>query len=347
MPGSAIRRFRFVAVAWALAAGLAGVVAARADEPFYAHRVVRIVVGYGPGGGFDIGARILARHLGRHVPGAPAIVVENMPGAGGLIAANHLYRVARPDGLTIGHFTGGLILGQVFGQKGIEFDARRFEYVGAPERERIACALAKGSGVQSVDAWVASRALVKLGGTGPGAAQESATRILRAALGLPIQLVSGYRGTGDVRLAVDSGELGGACMNWSSMRAAWAESLSAGGVSVVLLATPYALPELPGVPLALDLARTAEARRLIELAIHDQSALSRPYALPPGTPADRVRTMRDAFQAALADPAFLADAQRARLDVDPVPADELGRAVHRLFAVDPAMAAQLRSILFD
>jgi tripartite-type tricarboxylate transporter receptor subunit TctC len=347
MPGSAIRRFRVVSVACALTVGLAAAVAVRADEPFYANRAVRIVVGYGPGGGFDIGARILARHLGRHVPGAPAVVVENMPGAGGLIAANHLYRVARPDGLTIGHFTGGLLLGQVFGQKGVEFDARGFEYLGAPERERIACVLAKGAGVPSVDAWVASRAVVKFGGTGPGTAQESATRTLKAALGLPIQPVTGYRGTGEVRLAVESGELGGACMNWSSMRAAWAESLKTGGVSVVLLATPYGLPEMPGVPLAIDLARTAEARRLIELGIHDQSALARPYALPPGTPADRVRIMREAFQATLADPAFLADAQRARIDVDPVPAEELARAVHRLFAMDPALAVQLRSILFE
>jgi tripartite-type tricarboxylate transporter receptor subunit TctC len=347
MPGFAIRRHRFAAVACALMVGLAGVVAARADEPFYANRVVRIVVGYGPGGGFDIGARLLARHMGRHVPGAPAVVVENMPGAGGLVAANHLYRVARPDALTIGHFSGGLVLGQVFGQKGIEFDARRFEYLGAPERERIACVLSKAAGARTIDDWVASRAVVKFGGSVPGAAQESATRTLRAALGLPLQLVSGYRGTGEIRLAVESGELGGACMNWSSMRAAWADSLSAGGVSVVLLATPSRLPELPGVPLAVDLARTAEARQLIELAIHDQSALSRPYVLPPATPADRVRILREAFQATLADPAFLAEAQRARLDVDPVPADELASAVHRLFAVDPALAGQLRRILFE
>jgi tripartite-type tricarboxylate transporter receptor subunit TctC len=345
MPGSAIRRFRVVSVACALVAGLVGL--GRADEPFHASRVVRIVVGYGPGGGFDIGARILARHMGRHVPGAPTIVVENMPGAGGLVAANHLYRVARPDGLTIGHFSGGLVLGQVFGQKGIEFDARRFEYLGAPERERIACVLSKGAGARTLDAWVAARTVVKFGGTVPGAAQESATRTLRAALGLPLQLVSGYRGTGEIRLAVESGELGGACMNWSSIRAAWAESLSGGGARVVLLATPARPPELPGVPLAIDLAPTAEARRLIELAIHDQSALSRPYVLPPGTPADRVRILREAFQATLADPAFLADAERARLDVDPVPADELARAVDRLFAVDPALAGQLRSILFE
>jgi tripartite-type tricarboxylate transporter receptor subunit TctC len=347
MPRSANRRVRFVSVACALTVGLAGVVTGSAEESFYANKVVRLVVGYGPGGGFDISARILARHLGRHVPGAPAIVVENMPGAGGLIAANHLYRVARPDGLTIGHFSGGLFLGQVFGQKGVEFDARRFEYLGAPERERIACVLSKASGAQTVDAWVASRAVIKFGGSVPGAAQENATRALKAALGLPLQLVSGYRGTGDIRLAVESGELGGACMNWSSMRAAWAESLSAGGVSVVLLATPSPLTELPGVPLAIDLARTAEARRLIELAIHDQSALSRPFVLPPGTPADRVRVLREAFQATLGDPAFVAEAQRARLEVDPVPADELGRVVQRLFAMDPALAGQLRSILFE
>jgi tripartite-type tricarboxylate transporter receptor subunit TctC len=346
MSSRVVRRRGLASVACALAIGAGGVVA-RADEPFYANRTIRIVVGYGPGGGFDLFSRVLARHMGRHVPGVPAIVVENMPGAGGLIAANHLYRVARPDGLSIGHFTGGLLLAQVLGQKGIEFDARRFEYLGAAERERIACVLSEGSGARSLDGWVTSRVLVKFGGTVPGAAQDSATRVLRTALGLPIQLVSGYRGTGEIRLAVESGELGGACLNWSSLRTAWAESLGAGAVSVVLLATPHPLAELPGVPLAIDLARTAEGRRLIELAIHDQGALSRPYVLPPGTPADRVRDLRLAFQATLNDPVFLAEVERARLDVDPVSAAELDRAVHRLSILDAALAAQLRGILFE
>ncbi|MGH7265270.1 MAG: Bug family tripartite tricarboxylate transporter substrate binding protein [Candidatus Rokuibacteriota bacterium] len=318
-----------------------------ADEAFYRNRTVRIVVGYSAGGGFDFYSRALARHIGRHIPGEPTVVVENMPGAGGLIAANHLYRVARPDGLTVGHFTGGLLLGQVLGQKGAEFEARRFEYVGAPAKEHIACAVTSASGVTSVPEWRRARAPLKLGGSVPGASQDTATRIVKAALGLPIQLVTGYRGTAEIRLAADSGEIGGACFNWTSMRAGWTEALRAGEVRVVLLATPAPLPELPGVPLAIDLAPSPEARRLIQVGIHDQGALARPYVLPPGTPAERVRTLRRAFEATLRDAVFVAEAERARLDIDAVPGDELARIVDRLAELQPPIRATLRSVLFD
>src|SRR5207244_9961777 len=125
---------------------------------FYKGKVIRIVVGFTAGGGFDTYSRTIARHMGRHVPGNPTIVVENMPGAGSLISANYLYKIAKPDGLTIGHFIGGLLLGQVIGQKGIEFDARKFEYVGAPTTDHVVCALTKASGIPSFEKWMASPA---------------------------------------------------------------------------------------------------------------------------------------------------------------------------------------------
>jgi tripartite-type tricarboxylate transporter receptor subunit TctC len=318
-----------------------------ADEPFYQGRTLRLVVGYPPGGGFDVYTRVLARHLARHVPGGPTVVVENMPGAGGLVAANHLYRVARSDGLTVGHFTGGLLLGPLLQQPGADFDARGFEYVGAPAREQIACALSRASGIASLDAWRAARTPVTMGGTGPGTAQESATRIVRAALDLPIRIVSGYRGTADVRLAVESGEISGACVNWSSMRTGWAEPLRTGEVTVVLAISARPIPELPRVPLAIDGARTPDGRRLVEVGVHDQGVLARPYVLPPGTPPGRVRLLRQAFQATLDDPAFRADADRARLEVDPVSGEELGKVVERLSGLEPVLVRRLRSVLLE
>lgn len=318
-----------------------------ADEPFYRGRTIRLVVGYPPGGGFDVYSRVLARHLGRHVPGSPTVIVENMPGAGGLVAANHLYRVARPDGLSVGHFTGGLLLGPLLQQAGADFDARGFEYVGAPAREQIACALRRAAGIGSIDAWRASRTPVTMGGTGPGTAQESATRIVRAALDLPIRIVSGYRGTADLRLAIDSGELAGACVNWSSMRSGWSEVLGTGVVTVVLAVAARPIPELPGVPLAIDLARTPEGRRLVEVGVHDQGALARPYLLAPGTPPGRVQLLREAFRATLDDPAFRAEAERARLDVDPVSGEDLAAVVERLSALEPALVRRLRAVLLE
>ncbi len=329
----------------ALGAMLAGDL--RADESFYRSRALRLVVGYPPGGGFDVYSRLLGRHLGRHIPGEPTIVVENMPGAGGLIAANHLYRIARPDGLSVGHFTGGLLLGPVLQQPGAEFDPRGFEYVGAPAREQIACALSRASGIASVDAWRGARTPVKMGGTGPGTTQESATRIVRAALELPIRVVSGYRGTGDVRLAVESGELAGACVNWSSMRAGWAEALRTGEAIVVLAVSPRPIPELPGIPLAIDLARTPEGRRLVEIGVHDQGALARPYVLPPGTPPARVQLLRQAFRATLDDPAFRSEADRAKLEIDPVSGEELGQVVDRFSSLEPELVRRLRAVLLE
>ena len=186
--------------------------AAAAADDFYRGKSVRIVVGFSAGGGFDTYARALARHLGRNIPGNPGVVVENMTGAGSLIAANHVFKVAKPDGLTIGHFIGGLFLGQVLGQPGIEFDARKFEFIGAPVSDHVVCAMTKASGITSIDKWMAAKTPLKMGGIAPGTSTpDNATRILKAALGLPIQLVSGYKGTADIRLAAEGGEVAGGC----------------------------------------------------------------------------------------------------------------------------------------
>lgn len=333
-----------------LAVALSPRVAAPQDETeaFYRGRTIRIIVGVAPGGGFDAYSRLLARHLGRHLAGFPAIVVENMPGAGSLIAANYLFKVAKPDALAVGNFIGGLFLGQALGQKGIEFDARRFEFLGAPAKNHVVCAFTRASGITSLDAWRAARAPVKMGGEAPGASTpDNATRVLGAALGLPVQLVSGYKGTAQIRLAAEAGELAGGCWGWDSIKATWRQALETGEVVVVLQAAPKAHPDLGQVPLAVDLARTEEARQLIELGIHADSAIVRSYTLPPGTPRTRVRALRQAFQDTLRDPAFLAEADKARLGVDPVSGDEVERIVNGFFSLEPAAMLRLRGVLFD
>src|SRR6266540_2925521 len=151
---------------------LASMAPAGAQPRFFEGKTVRIIVGFSAGGGYDTYSRVIARHLGRHIPGKPSVIVENMPGAGSLIAANHLYKIAKPDGLTIGNFAGGLVLAQVLGQPGIEFDARKFAWLGVPTRETCVCALTKASGVTSTDAWIGAKAPVKLGGTGVGATTD-------------------------------------------------------------------------------------------------------------------------------------------------------------------------------
>ena len=316
-------------------------------QSFYEGKTVRIIVGLAPGGGFDTYARAIARHLGKHIPGNPTVIVENMPGAGSLISANHIYKVAKPDGLTVAKFNGSLMLGQVLGQPGVEFDARKFEFVGAAVKEDVACGLTKASGITSVEKWMASSTPVKLGGVAPGGSPDNTARILKAALGLPIQLVSGYKGTAEIRLAADSGEVAGACWSWESMRATWRNALQAGDAVAVLQVTARSFPDLPNVPLAINLAKTDEARRLIQVGVQNSSAFARPFVLPPGTPKERVQILRKALQETLKDSAFLAEAEKAKLTLDPVTGEELEKMVGELFTLEPALLAKLKEILYN
>jgi tripartite-type tricarboxylate transporter receptor subunit TctC len=316
-------------------------------QDFYKGHTLRIVVGFSAGGGFDTYARTIGRHIPRYIPGSPSVLVENMTGAGSLVAANYVFKVAKPDGLTMGHFIGGFFLGQVLGQPGIEFDARKFEFVGAPVTEDVVCAVTKASGITSTDKWFASKTPVKLGGTATGAyAPDNLIRILKSALGLPIQLVSGYKGTADIRLAAESGELHGSCWSWDSIKSTWRKALDAGIALPVLRAVSAEFPDLPGVPTAASFAKTQEARQLIEVGIDDGSKYARPFVLPPGTPKERVAILRRAFQETLKDPAFLAELEKAKLGLEPVKGEELEEMVSRLFKLSPSLIAKLKSILY-
>ena len=316
-----------------------------ATDDFYEGKTIRIVVGFAAGGGFDTYSRVIARHMGKHIPGKPTIVVENMTGAGSLIAANYVYKAAKPDGLTIGHFIGNLLMGQILGRTGIEFDARKFEYIGIPVKDKPVCALTKRSGIRSMEEWTAAKTPVKLGGTAPGTTTDDIAKILKAALRLPIQLVAGYRGTADIRLAADSGELAGGCWGWDSIRATWRQAIESGDAVVVLQTVPKPSPELPKVPLAISFAKTEEARQLIQAGIHDQSDITRPYVLGPGTPKERVRTIRRAFAETINDPEFLAEAEKAKLDIEPMTGEELEKTVMGLFNLSPALVAKLVDVI--
>jgi tripartite-type tricarboxylate transporter receptor subunit TctC len=315
-----------------------------AAAPFYEGKTVHLIVGNSPGGGFDAYARTIARHMGKYVPGNPTIIVENMPAAAGMMAANSLFKVSKPDGLTIGHFLGSLFLRQAFNLEGVEFDAQKFEFIGAPVKTYPVCALTKASGITSVDKWMSSKTPVKLGGQMPLADPDNIIRILRAALGLPIQLVSGYKGTAEIRLAAEGGEISGAAWGWESLKVTWRKGLESGEVIPMVQAVPKALPDLPNVPLAINLAKTAEGKYLIE-KLHNTSAFMRPFVMPPGTPKDRVELLRKAFMEALKDKEFLAETAKAQLGIDPVSGDELEKAVAGTFKTDPASLARFKEVL--
>lgn len=332
-------------VLFSFTALVTGYSAVDAQEPSFEGKTIRIVVGFSAGGGFDAYARAIARHIGRHLPGKPSVIVDNMPGAGSLVAANHIYNQAKPDGLTIGHFIGGLIMGQLFGNPGTQFDAQKFEWIGAPAKLEAVCALTKASGIADLRQWAAAKSPVKLGATGPGSETYDVPKVLQASLNLPMQVVSGYKGTADIRVAAESGELAGICWGWEAMKGQWSNALANDNAKVVVQALPTAHSDLPRVPLAIEVAKTEQAKQLIQVGIHDQSAILRPYAFPPKTPKNIVESMRRAFQETMKDPQFLAEMKQAKLSVDPVKAEEIQGIVAGLFRLDSVLMAKLKDIL--
>lgn len=326
---------------------LASTTIAIAQTDFYQGKTIRIIVGFSPGGGYDALARMLSRHMPKYIPGHPTILVENMTGAGSLLAANHIYKVAKPDGLSMGHFSGGFAFNQVMGQPGIELDTQKFVYVGAVARDESAIALTKASGVTSMEKWFAVKTPVKLGTTGPGAfGTDNVIKVIKAALNLPIQIISGYKGTADMRLAAESGEIDGTTWGWDSMRGTWQKALETGTVVVVLQTVPKPFPDLAKVPLAIDFAKTPEAKQLIEIGIHFPSKITKTLALPPGTPLDRAQILQKALQETVKDPDFIAEADKAKIGLAPVTADEMKKTVDGIFKLDPGILAKLKTILF-
>lgn len=316
-----------------------------AQDSFYKGKAIRVIVGLAPGGGFDTYSRVIARHMGKHIPGNPTIVVENMPGAASLLSANYIYRVAKPDGLTIGNFIGGLSFQQLLGLPGVEFDAPKFEFLGVPAQDNFMIGVAKSTGITSVEQWKASGKVIKIGGVAPGGGTDDIPKVLKATLDLPLQLVSGYKGTGPVRLAFNAGEVQGACNSWESFKSTWRAEMERGDVVLLVQGNLKPHPEVPNVPWAVDLAKSEDAKKMILTSARVSGVLNRFYALPPGTPKSRVNLLRKAFMETMKDPEFLAETKKARLDLDPIDGAEIEKQVRELFKLEPALVAKMKEIL--
>ena len=334
-------------VGLAAATPLLMIAPAHSQDSFFKGKTMHIIVGGPPGGGFDTYARMIARTMPRHIPGNPTIIVDNMPGAGMMIAANHVYKVAKPDGLTIGHFTGSQTIGQVLGQPGVEFDMRKFYYLGAPTADHFSCAFTRASGITSTEKWLALKRPAKMGAVGPGNLTDNTLRVLSAATDFPIQLISGYKGTAPIRLAMESGEIEGSCWGWDSIKSTWAKALETGDGVVVIQAAPKAHPDLPRVRLAINFGKNQDGKQLIDVVIHGGNVFERSFLLPPGVPKDRAELLKRAFAKTLEDPEFLADANKAKLGVAPVSGDELERRVNGFFKLPEDLKQKLRRVLYD
>jgi tripartite-type tricarboxylate transporter receptor subunit TctC len=288
---------------------------------------------------------LIARHFGKHVPGNPTVVVENRTGAGSLIAANYIFNQAPRDGTVIGNWIGPLVLKQVLGNKAAKFDGRQFGWLGVPTPDSGVCALTKASGIRSVDDWFKSNRPIKIGATAPGSTTDDVPKLLEAALELPMKLVSGYQGTAKVRLAAESGEVDGGCWAWESIKPTWAKGLQAGEVNIVLQSTEKAHPDLKNVPLAIQYAKSDEARALLRVASGVYAQGARPYTVPPDVPQDRLQLLQKAFMDTLRDPDLLSEAKKSQVDIDPEDGPTVAKVMAALYEFSPAFKSKLTTLL--
>jgi tripartite-type tricarboxylate transporter receptor subunit TctC len=316
---------------------------AQAQE-FYKDKTLTFIVGYSPGGTYDQYTRLIARHSGRHLPGNPNRIVENMTGAGGIIAANHLYNRVKPDGLTIGAWASPLILQHIMGNEATKFDGRKVGWVGIPGPYDTACHFNRESGIRTMDDWLAAKRPMKIGSIGPGTSLSDVPKLLKAALNLPLEVVEGYKGGAEARLAVESGEVDGLCASWQATKVTWRSQMQAGKIHVVLQATLKPHPELKHVPLAINYAKTDEARTLLRVA-DNVHVYQFPYSVPPGTPPERLQLLQQAFVKALRDPELLAEAKKADLEIEPIDGATTAKTFAGLYELPPSLIAKLKEIL--
>ena len=327
---------------------------AQADGPaeFYEGKQISLIVGYVPGGGYDIYARLLAKHLGRYIPGSPEVVVQNMPGGNSLKAVNYLYNTAARDGTVLGMFSRNVPLIGVLGGPNVQFDARKFTWLGSSSsfvNDAYILIVRKDAPVKTIDeARRVDMPGLVLGGTTEGGTGNDIPIILRDTIGLHVKQVIGYPDTPSIMRAIDRGEVNGRTVDLSSVKALRPEWLKPGSGFRVLVQFARATrhPDLPDVPTARELAKNDSARALIALA-ELPYALSRPVAAPPHVPADRAAVLREAFLAVHRDPAYLEEAARLKLDVSPIGGDGILTAIDRIGASPVELLEYVRKLLAE
>lgn len=330
-----VTRILCAGVALCAAAALPSIASAQNAADFYKGKTLSINIGFPPGGGYDTYGRVLARHLGKHIPGEPNVVPKNMPGAGALKAANYLYNTAPKDGSEIGIVASSTLMEKLLGNDQAQFDPTKFSWIGSMTQDVGFCGINPKSGVTSFDQWLKTKKEIIFGASGPAAITYQHPMVLKNVLSANARVISGYQGTKDVSLAMQRGEVTGLCgMFVSSVSAQYQPMIDAGDMKLVIQMGPQKTDVFGKIPSVFDYAKGDEERQVLELHFR-QLLLGRPLAGPPGIPADRLKALRDALFATMKDPQFLAEATKAGLDIDPVKPDEVLKLLQRFKAFPP------------
>ena len=308
---------------------------------FYKGKTIRFIVGFSPGGGYDTYTRAIARYIAKYIPGNPTPIVQNMTGGGSLIAANYTYNRAKPDGLTIGVWSSGITLQDALNARGVKIKSDRFGWIGAPVKGLPACAIMGFTGLKTLEDVLNSKKPIKIGATRAGSTTDDLPKILNKTLGTNFEVVSGYRGTATIRLAMQKKEVDGACWGYESMRVTARSMLDAKGDQKLI---PFVIhgksndPEVKDLPQLIKVVKGKDNRAVLQAWLTSYEFM-RPLAFPPKTPTDRLQTLRTAFKKTMHDPAFLADTKKSNLLTDYVSGEDIDGYVSTILAT-PANAKE-------
>jgi tripartite-type tricarboxylate transporter receptor subunit TctC len=324
---------------------IASATAAFAQSPtdFFGRTLVRLIISADPGGSYDQVGRLVSRHLGRHIPGNPRVVPENMLGASGRVAANYLYHAAPKDGSVIGVIQQSIPMGQALGENGIQYDAARFNWIGSPVRLDETLVVWHTTGVRTMED--AKKKEVIIGATSPTGMNYVYPKLANELLGTKFKIVSGYPGGTPIVLALERGEVEGRGSNpWSEWKATKPDWVREGKIIALMQMSLFKHPDLPEVPLMIDLAPNETVRSIFEL-VSITGEIGRPFVTAPGVPAERVAALRDAFKKTMEDPEFLADAAKSHIDIHPIHAQEMEQLVLRVLSSSKSAVDLLKSAL--
>jgi tripartite-type tricarboxylate transporter receptor subunit TctC len=309
-------------------------VQAQPADQFFARKTITINVGYTSGGSYDLYGRLVARHLGKHIPGNPSVVAQNMPGAGSLKAANYTYEAAPKDGTALAVFVESAALEQALANPAVQYDAAKFTYIGRVATSNNVFMQWYTSKVQSIEDSKKAESL--MAGTGPGSIAETVPRLLNALAGTKFKLISGYPASNEAMLAMERGEVEGAGSSWAAVYVGKKDWLDQKKIKIILQTAPERTKELPDAPALPEIATTPQDKQVYELYASG-SAIGRAVLGPPDMPADRVKILRDAFNAMVKDPEFIADIQKLNVELDPLPGEKLQELTARTLAVPQAV----------
>jgi tripartite-type tricarboxylate transporter receptor subunit TctC len=317
----------------------------RAQSPaeFYKGRNVDLYIGYSVGGGYDLYARMLARHMSKHIPGNPTVVPKNMEGAGSLRLANWLYNIGPKDGTVFGIIGRGTGFDTLLGNAKAQFDATKFTWIGSANNEVSICVAWHTSGITKFEDMLTKPLIV--GGTSASADTDQFPRITNGVLGTKMRVITGYPGGNEVGLAMERGEVQGRCgWSWSSVKSTHKQWLEQNKFNILVQLALTKHPDLPNIPLIIDLAKNDEQRQILRL-IFARQVMGRPFVAPPNVPRDRAQALRNAFMATMSDKDFLAETEKAQMEINPVPGDQIEALVKEIYATPPAIAQMAAELL--